>query len=185
VNPPGKVERTRTIEAATLVMEWAGRLLGKRELETLRDRGKTPPAASLLPSLRHSNPRVRYECLGLLDHLADDDCVAAMITATNDPVPRVRRMAVHALGCQGCKSSVLCADLNSVFLPIAEHDAVWRVRQEAVLSVAQQPATRTSRAVLARVAADDPHPEVRKQAGWASRIQQGRPWSYGQRRPRG
>jgi HEAT repeats len=171
-----------TIEAGSVVLEWAGRLLGKRELEGLRDRGEAPLGTSILAALRHPNPRVRYECLGLLDHLADDDCVPAMIAATSDPVPRVRRMAVHALGCQGCKSSDLCADLNSVFLPIAEHDRVWRVRQEAVLSVAQQPATKLSRAVLARVAVSDPHPEVRKQAGWALRIQEGRPWSYGQRR---
>jgi HEAT repeat protein len=172
-----------TIEAGRLVLEWANRLLGKRELEALRERGETPPAKTLLAALSHSSPRVRYECLGLLDHLADGDCVAAMICATEDPVPRVRRMAVHALGCQGCKSSALCAELSSVFLPIAERDPVWRVRQEAVLSIAQQPPTVTSRSVLARLAVSDPHPRVRKQAGWALRVQDGRPWSYGQRRP--
>lgn len=106
-----------TIEAGCLVLQWAGRQLGKRELEALRDRGEAPLPKSILAALRHPNPRVRYECLGLLDHLADDACAAAMIAATNDRVPRVRRMAVHALGCQGCKSSLLCADLNSVFPP--------------------------------------------------------------------
>jgi len=172
-----------TIEAGELVLRWAGRLLGKRELEALRDRGEAPLPIAILPALRHPNPRVRYECLGLLDHLADEDCVAALVAAASDPVPRVRRMAVHALGCQGCKTAALCAELNSVFLPIAEGDPVWRVRQEAILSVAQQPATNASRAVLARLADEDPHPEVRKQAGWALRIQQGRPWSYGHRNP--
>jgi HEAT repeats len=175
------VQLNHTLEAGTVVLEWAGRLLGKRDLELLRDRGETPPPKAILSALLHPNPRVRYECLGLLDHLADDDCAAAMIAATSDPVPRVRRMALHALGCGGCKSSALCADLNAVFLPIAEHDPVWRVRREAVLSVAQQPATATSQAVLSRLAATDPHPEVRKQARWAFRIQEGRTWSYGQR----
>jgi HEAT repeat protein len=176
------VQDQRVIEAGRLVEDWAARLLGKTELEALRDRGETPQPAAILPALDHPNPRVRHECLGLLDHLADESCVPAMIAATRDPVPRVRRMAVHALGCQGCKSSALCADLDAVFLPIAEGDPVWRVRQEAVLSVAQQPATGVSRAALARLASGDPHPEVRKQAGWALRIQQGLPWSYGRRR---
>lgn len=170
-----------TVDAGAVVLEWATRLLGKRELEALRDGGQTPSPIGLLPALKHPNPRVRYECLGLLDHLADDACAAAMVEATRDEVPRVRRMAVHALGCQGCKSSAICQDINAIFLPIAEKDPVWRVRQEAVLSVAQQPPTRSSRAVLRRVAATDQHPEVRKQAAWALRIQEGRPRSYGTR----
>jgi hypothetical protein len=176
-------ELKHTIEAGDLVLHWAGKLLGKRQLEALRDHGQTPLPKSIIAALRHPNPRVRCECLLLLDHLADDDCVPPMIAATRDPVPRVRRAAVHALGCQGCKSSALCADLSSVFLPIAQHDSVPRVRQEAVIFVAHQPATDVSRAVLARLADRDPHPEVRKQAGWALRIQQGRPRSYGQRHP--
>jgi hypothetical protein len=98
----------RTIEAGELVHVWHGKLLGKTEFEALRDRGETPPPAALVPALAHPNPRVRFNCLGLLDHLADEQSLPAMITATTDPVPRVRRMAVHALGCQRCKASAIC-----------------------------------------------------------------------------
>jgi HEAT repeat protein len=115
---------------------------------------------------------VRYECLGLLDHLAEEESVPAMIAATSDSVPRVRRMAVHALGCQGCKQSSLCADLNAVFLPIAEHDPAWKVRREAVISIVQQDASERSRATLRKLAAADPHATVRKQACWALGLQE-------------
>jgi hypothetical protein len=77
----------------------------------------TPSAAEILPALRHPNPRVRFECLGMLDHLADDNSLAAMIAATRDSVPRVRRMAVHALGCLRCKPSTLYRELNSLTRP--------------------------------------------------------------------
>ena len=150
----------------------------KRAFEAQRDAGKTPTAAKILPALRHPNPRVRFECLGMLDHLADESSLAAMIATTHDPVPRVRRMAVHALGCMRCKPSPLCRELNAVFLPIAETDPVWRVRREAVIAIAQQPADDRSRTVLARLADGDPHPDVRKQARWALRVQMGLSWAY-------
>jgi len=177
------LELKHTLEAGQIVLEWTRRPLGKREFEAKRDAGMTPTAAELLPALRHPNPRIRFECLGLLDHLAVDASVDAMIAATRDPVPRVRRMAVHALGCLRCKPSTLCRELNAVFLPIAESDPVWRVRREAVISIAQQPADDRSHAVLARLADHDPHPDVRKQATWALRVQTGLSWSYGRREP--
>ena len=171
----------RTLEAGTMVVSWSERLLGKHALEALRDSGATPRPAEILPALRHPNPRIRYACLGLLDHLADDESVAAMIAATTDPVPRVRRMAVHALGCHSCKSTRLRASLNTVFVPIAKGDPVWRVRREAVISIVQQPADDDSRAVLQAIAEGDGHPDVRKQAAWALRIQRGLGWSFGGR----
>lgn len=171
----------RVVDAGETVLEWSSRLLGKHEFEALRDAGQTPPPSAIVDALRHPNPRVRFECLGMLDHLADEDVIPQMTEAARDPVPRVRRMAVHALGCQACKPTSLCADLNDVFVPIAERDPVWRVRQEAVLSIAQQPATSRSKAVLAHVAQDDAHPTVRRQAEWALGIQRGHGHSYGVR----
>jgi HEAT repeats len=174
-------ELKHTLETGQLVLAWTRRPLGKREFEAKRDAALTPTAAELLPALRHPNPRVRFECLGLLDHLADEDSVEAMIAATRDPVPRIRRMAVHALGCVRCKASTSCRELVPGFLPIAEGDPVWRVRREAVIAIAQQPADDRSRAVLARLAEADPHPDVRKQATWALRVQMGLSWAYGRR----
>jgi HEAT repeats len=176
-------ELKHTLQAGEIVLEWSRHPLGKREFEAQRDAGSTPTAAEILPALRHPNPRVRFECLGMLDHLADHDSLTAMVAAARDPVPRVRRMAVHALGCMRCKSSALCRELNDVFLPIAAGDPAWRVRREAIISIAQQPADDRSRAVLARLADGDPHQDVRKQATWALRVQLGLSWAYGRREP--
>jgi hypothetical protein len=171
-------ELKHTLEAGQIVLAWTRHPLGKRAFETQRDSGMAPTATQILPALRHPNPRVRFECLGMLDHLADDNSLAAMIAATHDPVPRVRRMAVHALGCARCKPTTLCRELNAIFLPIAESDPVWRVRREAIISIAQQPTDDRSRALLAQLADQDAHPDVRKQAIWALRIQLGLSWAY-------
>ena len=177
-------ELKKTLVAATTVDEWGRRLLGKTALEALRDAGAAPEAGEIVPALKHPNPRIRHACLGLLDHLAGEESIAAMVAATADPVPRVRRMAVHALGCQSCKAAALCANLNAVFIPIAEGDPAWKVRREAVISIVQQPADAVSRGALSRIADRDAHPEVRKQAAWAARIQLGLGWSWSGRRSR-
>ena len=172
------------IEAGRIAAEWQQQPFGKRVFEARRDAGLTPTAAEIVSALEHPNPRVRCDCLAMLDHLADESSVVAMIAATSDPVPRVRRMAVHALGCQRCKPSALSSDLNAIFVPIAEGDPAWRVRREAVISIVQQPADECSGAVLARLADHDPHALVRQQAAWALRIQTGRGSSYGHRTAR-
>jgi HEAT repeat protein len=139
--------------------------------------------ATLVAGLRHPNPRARYDCLGLLDHLADDSCLEPMVAATADPVPRVRRMAVHALGCRRCKPEMLCDDLVAVFAPLALADPAWRVRMEAVISIVQQPPSDRTREVLARVAERDTHERVRDKAAWALRLHNGGRRSYGIRAP--
>jgi hypothetical protein len=66
----------------------------------------------LLPHLKHAirhhpSPRVRQNCLGYLDHLdfpPDEDFIDTVVTAMNDPVPKIRRTAVHTLYCPRCKS---------------------------------------------------------------------------------
>lgn len=168
-----------TIEAGLLVADWSARQLGRHELEALRDSGETPAPARLLPALNHPNPRVRVDCLGLLDHLADRSALAAIAAATRDPVPRVRRMAIHALGCEACKTAPLGPELRGVLLPVAERDPVWRVRREAVIGLAHQPPHPEIRQRLEVLARDDAHPLVRKHAAWALRIQRGESQSYG------
>jgi hypothetical protein len=168
-----------------LALAEAARVASRHTGTPNRDIGglrSTVDTAALLAGLRHPNPRVRYDCLGLLDHLADDRCLDAMVEATRDPVPRVRRMAVHALGCRRCKPEMLCDDLVDVFAPVALADPSWRVRFEAVISLVQHPPSDRTRDVLERVAAHDERPAVRDKAAWALRLHRGEPWSYGRRR---
>jgi HEAT repeat protein len=58
---------------------------------------------ALLAGSRHENPRVRWWSVQLLDHVPDSRAVAAFVERLDDPVPRVRRNAAHALGCAACK----------------------------------------------------------------------------------
>ncbi len=167
------------VTSLAVAAELARRFTGtpNRAFPALRASGRVP-AAALVPGLRHPNPRVRFDCLALLDHLADEGCVPAMLEATRDPVARVRRMAVHALGCQRCKAAPLGCDLTATLVELAQRDESWTVRVEAVLALAQRPPSDASRAALAALAAADPHPGVRARAGWAARLQAGGGRSY-------
>jgi HEAT repeat protein len=60
---------------------------------------------ALAEGIHDPDPRVRWWCVQLLDHLDDPRALAALAAALDDPVPRVRRNAAHALGCVACKPS--------------------------------------------------------------------------------
>lgn len=56
---------------------------------------------ALIAGTDHPNWRVRRGCADLMDHLADDRCAPSLLRLLRDPVEAVRRLALHALGCQG------------------------------------------------------------------------------------
>lgn len=60
---------------------------------------------ALVKGLKHPNPKVRWWCLQLFDHIGDEKCVPHIIPLLQDPVPRVRKHALHALECEACKQS--------------------------------------------------------------------------------
>jgi HEAT repeat protein len=62
-----------------------------------------PTFEALVAGLSDPNPRVRWWCVQVLDHVPDDRATTALLAALDDPVARVRRNAVHALGCVACK----------------------------------------------------------------------------------
>lgn len=59
--------------------------------------------AALVGGLSHDHPQVRWWCIQMLDHCPDARAVEAVVPLLDDPVPRVRRNAAHALGCVTCK----------------------------------------------------------------------------------
>ena len=85
-----------------------------------------------LQALNHPVPQVRWEALQFLDHHADAACVAAICAVLHDSVPRVRRMAVHALGCDRCKTCSLGVDIVPHVVERLLHDTNAKVRREAV-----------------------------------------------------
>jgi hypothetical protein len=64
-----------------------------RELVTLIQRG----------AREHPNARVRRECLGVLDHHANDESEEVFRAALFDPVPHERMFALHGLVCERCR----------------------------------------------------------------------------------
>jgi len=106
-----------------------------RLLRTLLvERGNLEPVVQLaLRGLQHRNARVRYECAHALDWLGDNRCIPALFELLNDPVPRVRAVALHALNCDECQLTPLepRPELIQVAIDWAAHDPSRRVRQDA------------------------------------------------------
>jgi hypothetical protein len=93
----------------------------------------------LLEGLKHAKPRVRYTCAGALDHLADERCTEPLRHLLNDPVARVRRAALHSLGCDACKISPLPNrdELKDKIIEMATKDSSIRVRRVAAATLAE------------------------------------------------
>jgi HEAT repeats len=79
--------------------------------------------------LRHANAAVRYRCCTLLDHYLVPDVLADLVRALDDPHPRVRVAALHALTCgsmegervptRGEQGRVVCAKRHNLCVYIS------------------------------------------------------------------
>lgn len=59
---------------------------------------------ALIDGLKHPNSKIRWWCIQLMDHLADETYADALLDAARtDPTPKNRRHAIHALACPVCK----------------------------------------------------------------------------------
>ena len=98
----------------------------------LFDRGKAALTA-LIAGLSHADGRVRGMCAGLMDHLGDDRCFEPLCAALkSDRLESVRRQALHALACQGCKECPLSGDTLLPLMDAALNDRSLAVRRRAV-----------------------------------------------------
>ncbi len=88
----------------------------------------------LLRGCIHPEPRVRFDCAMALDHMADERSTPMLKKLMQDPVPRVRRAAIHAISCDACKISSLFNrdDLIPDLIQIALGDANTKVRFAAI-----------------------------------------------------
>ena len=107
------------------------------------NRGKQLPAEkvdALLWGLSHESPVVRRCCLELLDQHPDPRAIPHILEALEDPVPRVRWHAVHALLCDACKAgeSFLTLDTTARLRQVAERDPNARVRNYAHQALAER-----------------------------------------------
>ena len=87
----------------------------------------------LFAGLEHPAWRVRYLCLRVLDHtIVDDDTRLRVVESLGDPHRKVRRAALHVLGCEPCKPEGFCGiegiDVDDLYLTMIEHDRSALVR---------------------------------------------------------
>lgn len=94
---------------------------------------------ALIDGLQDENAQVRWWCVQLIDHLPDDRALEALVPILDDPVPRVRRNAAHALGCVACKptwNGQVAASVIEKLMEMAANDTNPKVCQEARRSLA-------------------------------------------------
>ncbi len=82
----------------------------------------------------------------------------------DDPVPSVRRQAVHSLACQRCKPAPLQADLTETLIGLALDDPTPRVRREAVYGLGSRAPDARIVAALEQIVATDTNAKVVREA---------------------
>jgi hypothetical protein len=105
-------------------------------IKTLRAAGEDAKPA-LLRGVNHPSWRVRHCCLRVLDHtIVDDPTRLAIIKALDDPHRKVRKAALHVLGCEVCKPEGFCGiegvDMDALYREKVLHDPSERVRRSAM-----------------------------------------------------
>jgi HEAT repeat protein len=146
------------------------RLIGAT-VESLAQEGQAGMEAVLV-GLTHPNPRVRRGCADFMDHHGTEACVQPLCAvARQDPVPAVRRGAVHSLGCQRCKPAPLQAELLDFLIERALTDANRRVRREAICALGQRPPDPRIAEALRRVQQTETDAGLLRQAHLARRLQ--------------
>ena len=95
---------------------------------------------ALIAGLKHSNSKVRWWCIQLMDHIADESYVPPLMEAAHaDPTPKNRRHAIHAATCEVCKPNRqrLNVDVRSELIAIAQTDSDASVRDMALHELAE------------------------------------------------
>lgn len=103
-----------------------------REFPALARSGEVDLGFVRLGARNHPNPAIRWRCLTLLDHLDGGDATPVYLDRlAHDPVPRVRRHALHALTCDRCSLSPRATDVVPAVAESAQHDPNAKVRRRA------------------------------------------------------
>lgn len=92
---------------------------------------------TLIAGLAHPKPRARFEYAHILDSFGDARSIEPLKRLMDDPVPKVRWMAMHALTCHACNPDT-CPDDPQIIARIAHHaqfDESPVVRRQATFSL--------------------------------------------------
>lgn len=124
-----RVDAMRALAGGVSATELRRARVSDRAFEALRE------------GLADPNPQVRWWCIQVLDHVPDERAIPAIAATLDDPVPRVRRNAAHALGCDACKPTwcgELSTDIRQRLADMAANDPNAKVRAEARHALAVQ-----------------------------------------------
>jgi hypothetical protein len=149
------------------------RLLGDRLRAKHAYRHLVSSGAEALPAirqgLRSTNADIRMYCAKALDHLVDEESFGDLVEMLEDPDPRVRWDALHALACDRCKDNA-CRPRKSEVLPRAvallRGDPSKHVRAVACEVARWVHTDAVAVEALVEARDNDPEPSVRKKAGW-------------------
>ena len=125
---------------------------------------------ALQRGLSDADPAVRVGCCIVLDHHLDSLAIPDLLANLGHRDAAVRRWAMHALACDRCKEGD-CRPGESDVIPLAMRllidDVDYQVRTAAAHALGPSVHTRDDvECALQRAHAQDPHPLVRKVAGW-------------------
>ncbi|MEX2246870.1 MAG: HEAT repeat domain-containing protein [Dehalococcoidia bacterium] len=160
------VQLARGLEVEALVERLAlGRRKGLAVREVLLEAGELAVFVdALLVGARHHNAKVRYECAHAMDMFGDQRCAGVLAELLHDPVPRVRRIAVHSISCDDCKLVPLRPlpppptrgkrrqDILEAIVELATNDPSIQVRRHAAGALAAFSDVRAARALETLVA---------------------------------
>lgn len=130
-----------------------------------------PARAAVEEGLLSDDPDLRAQCALLIDRLAGVESFELMRLLLDDPDPRVRQRAIHALACDRCKADEVCALPREALIAdagrLVARDADPHVRAIALEVLARWVHDDArARDAIEQAAADDPSPAVRKKARW-------------------
>jgi hypothetical protein len=144
--------------------------LGHRESlpEAWRELGAAGQAAvpAAREGLSHPNAKVRQFCAAFIDAHWDESALRRLILTLHDPKLKVRKAAVHSLGCDRCKGGENPIDVLPYVEERIREDKSIKVRRTAVWTLAAQTPNKRIARVLRRALRDETDPKMRMAANW-------------------
>ena len=137
----------------------------RAKLHLLTSGAQAVPALKI--GLKNPNPEVRRLCVRIFDQLVDEESLADLVVALDDPDPEVVGATLHALACDRCKQNA-CRPGEDVWVPRAiaflAHDNP-DIRAAAIDALGKVVRRRPDvRDALRRVAERDPDKGLRSMA---------------------
>ena len=126
--------------------------------------------AEALPEVRaglsHPEWRVRQWCAMFLDHHWDTESLRRLVLTLHDPKLKVRKAAVHSLGCDRCKGGENPIDAVPLLAERLREDKSIKVRRTAALTLAIQKPERRIARIFGTILRDETDPKLRTWATW-------------------